>query len=188
MFDADELANQFLASTVEGPMATERKLVPEGVYLAVALNDEGDDREWMKITAVSGSKHREEAGREIPWLRLNIPWKIHAPDHPEAHGRIVRQSFFVDLVTQDAMGRWLEDGDPSFGKVNTHEDSNVRLGRLRAAVGQNEPGPWSPKMVAGQQAMVSVRHNTREVQGEQRTYAEVSEVAAASEIEIAQVG
>ncbi len=48
---------------------------------------------------------------------------------------MVRQSIFLDL--------------DSNGHIASGPDKNTRLGRLRAAVGQNETLGWTPKMLEG---------------------------------------
>jgi hypothetical protein len=58
----------------------------------------------------------------------------------------VRQSVFVTVVNNT---------------IEVGEGKNTRLGALRAAVGQNQPGvPWTPRMVIGQMAKLKITHRT----------------------------
>ena len=55
---------------------------------------------------------------------------------------------------------WLdiENGGLAFGP-----NKNVQLGRLREAVGQNDPAkPWSPKMLEGQVCKVAIKHRVND--------------------------
>ena len=76
---------------------------------------------------------------------LDVSWRLDAPGDTEADGKIVRQSVFLDITENGGL-------DNSKGK-------NVQLGRLRAAIGQNNAGQaWAPNMMLGQVAIVSVKH------------------------------
>lgn len=56
----------------------------------------------------------------------------------------------------------LENGALSFAP-----NKNVALGRLREAVGQNDPAkPWSPKDLHGQVVRLSVKHRVNEENGD----------------------
>lgn len=73
----------------------------------------------------------------------------------------VRQSIFLDVTP---------DGGLDMGK-----GKNVQLGRLREAVGQNGPEPWTPGMLEGAVARVKVTHTINNG----NVYANVSSVAPA---------
>jgi hypothetical protein len=78
-----------------------------------------------------------------PLLRVN--WKLADPRYPDVEGRLVDQTIWLDVTDTGSLDR-------SKGK-------NIGLGRLRTAVGQNNPGqPWSPAMLMGQVALVSISH------------------------------
>jgi hypothetical protein len=71
----------------------------------------------------------------------------------------VSQSLMLDMTESGALA------------VGTNK--NVNLGRLREALGQNVSGrPWSPNMLQGQVARISVKHRL----WEDKTFAEVKGV------------
>jgi len=76
---------------------------------------------------------------------LRVTWKLQDFSNETVNGRLIDQTVWLDVTANGAL-------DMSRGK-------NVGLGRLREAVGQNQPGkPWSPNMVLGAVATVSVSH------------------------------
>jgi len=90
------------------------------------------------ITKIEG---RTPKGMSI----LDISWAIDdeavraetGMDNP-----LIRQSIFLDINKE--------------GGLERGPNKNVQLGRLRAALGQNNPGqPWSPGMLEGQVAKIS---------------------------------
>ena len=110
--------NNFLNDQVEGAMSTSQAPIPEGEYLAVI--DSGDKGVAVRQTA---------KGQTI----LDILWEIQDGNLAEALGRqtvTVRQSIFLDVT-------------PS-GTLDRSKGRNVALGKLRAALNQNDPTrPWS---------------------------------------------
>lgn len=112
----------FLNSTVTGANETKSTYVPKGEYTAYI-----DD-----LDVNSGEKD----GR--PWHSLNLKWYIPDENLKKALGLehpTVQDSIFLDL----------ENGVLAFGT-----NKNVRLGRIREAVGQNDPKkPWSFSMLKG---------------------------------------
>jgi hypothetical protein len=110
----------FMDAEVEGEMETKYTPIPDGDY--VAMIDEKLD-----LKEVNGQ----------PVVDL-----YHIIDDPElaekmAMERIsVKQSLFLDVA---------DDGSLAFGP-----NKNVKLGKLREALGQNQAGQiWSIKMLAG---------------------------------------
>lgn len=97
---------------------------------------------------------------------LNITWTVDSQEAREATGMDnpqVRQTIWLDLTDQ--------------GGLDMGKGKNVQLGKLREALGQNTPGrPWSPGMLSGQTAMLSIGHRAGKNPGE--VYAEVKAVAA----------
>lgn len=66
----------------------------------------------------------------------------------------------------------------SSGGLDNGEGKNTGLGRLREAVGQNDPAkPWSPSMLIGQLVRVKVTQSINPKDGE--TYANVTGVTKA---------
>ena len=146
MFDTDT----FLSSSVEGEMDTEFPVVPAGEYPA----------HIEKLDTRSGVSDKG------PWAVMDIYWAINDGKVLEEMERddppLVRQSIFLDL-TEDGSGLALGKG------------KNVQLGRLREALGQNAPGPWSPGQLIGSSAQVKVEHDLYEG----KTYANVTRVVSA---------
>ena len=137
----------FMNTQTEGAMETEIIPVPEGEYQALA----------KKVGVRSGTSEKGE------WAVLDITWGVDDASVTEATGMdepTVRQSVFLDLTP---------DGGLDLGK-----GKNVQLGRLREALGQNGPDAWSPSMIEGNVAMVSVAHRMYEG----RTFADVKAVSA----------
>jgi len=109
---------------------------------------------------------------ETPFKTTNGYWlqKCHfRVDHPELTEELgrkastVRLTLFLDLTASGSL-------DFSTGK-------NIGLGRLRAALGQNEAGePWSPSYMEGNQAMIRVKH-TPDKDDPEKIYEEVRGVS-----------
>lgn len=118
----------FMNSQMEAELETEFSPVPVGDYMA-------------QITKISLTPS-EKGGKS--YYPLNVFWRIDAPDKPEAHERLVKQTIFLDIA---------ENGGLAIGK-----NQNVPLGKLRAALGQNGPQPWAPSMLEGAVAMVKIKH------------------------------
>lgn len=148
MFNPDT----FLQSSVTEANDTKKTPCPAGEYIAVAEKVEA--RPWQ-------SKDGLKSG-----IALDITWSIDDHAAKEATGRDnvqVRQGIMLDLM---------ESGGLDMGK-----GKNVALGRLREATGLNVPGqPFSPAMVQGRAAKVTVSHR---VDGED-IYDEIKKVAALS--------
>jgi hypothetical protein len=115
MNDFSALLNQ----NVDAPMSTQMKAVPEGEYLA-RIED-------FKLDSIPVKKG-ERAGTDLPMLR--ITWSILDEgllNSLEREKVTVRQDMFLDI-------------DPLTGGLDTTEGKNTRLGQLRLALGQNDPG------------------------------------------------
>ncbi len=88
-----------------------------------------------------------------PWTKLAVKWVIEgcpANQLAERDKIFTQQGVMLDLT---------ESGGLDMGK-----GKNVQLGRLREAVGLNQPGqPFSFRMLIGRSAKVSVSH--REYEG-----------------------
>jgi hypothetical protein len=95
------------------------------------------------------SVRRGTSGNGNTWTMLIITWEVLDDEPKQATGLervLVRQSFFLQLN---------EDGGLARG-VN----KNVRLGKVRDAVGQNSGESWSPLMLKGAgPAIVHVVHD-----------------------------
>jgi hypothetical protein len=124
----------FLNATFIGANDTSVIPCPEGDFLAIA--DKVEAKTWSR-------KDGSASG-----LKLVILWDIQdqaAKDHTGRETVKVPQDIMLDLT---------EGGALDFGK-----GKNVALGRLREAVSLNDPSaPFSPSMITGRAAMVSVKH------------------------------
>ena len=109
----------FLNVEVEGEMEVRYTPVPEGDY----------------ISTIDEIAVREVQGGSIV---LDVTHLIHDEALAEKMGMdrlTVRQGIFLDI-------------EPD-GRIALGPNKNVRLGRLREAVGQNAPGPWNFQMLKG---------------------------------------
>lgn len=126
MFDASEFLNQ----SVEGSLDTRIEPLPSGDYRAV-------------IDDVDAKQGESDNG---PWTLLLVKWLITDEEklaEANREGKVyVNQSMMLDL-TDD-------------GKLDTSEQKNVRLGRLRDSLGQNDGSPWSFGMLQGQAAVLRI--------------------------------
>lgn len=148
-FDADA----FMGEAVEGEMSTRLEPPPEGDYLAVTSDDPPEIRVQKTKNGLT------------PQLRLT--WIIQDEALAEQLGRdrvTVRQDIWLDFVKGTKPPR-----------LDTGKGKNVGLGRVRAALGQNE-GAWSiPMLASSGPAKIHVRHRPNKDDPES-PYAEVSRV------------
>lgn len=149
-FDPDS----FLNEAVDGALSTAPEPIPEGEFLAVIGMD---DKSIQVRQTAKGS------------TILDVTWEIQDGDLAEKLGRqkiTVRQSIFLDMTPNNTLDR-------SKGK-------NVQLGRLRAALGQNDPmKPWTFGSLKGAgPAMIKVTQRTNP-DDESIIYNDVKGVAAA---------
>lgn len=148
-FDPDT----FMQTTVVGASATKVDACPpRDAALAIVDKVEAD--------SFSGTKDPSKT-----YHKLTVFWAIDEQDIKDELGRdkvTVKQDMFLDLT----------DG----GTLDMGKGKNVSLGRLREALGQNDPSkPWAPPMMVGNIARVKIEHEL--VKGE--TYARVTAVAKA---------
>jgi hypothetical protein len=146
----------FLGTTHTEAADTSLLPVPEGEYTAVSSPISAESLRQFDI------RRGERAGTK--GMSLDVEWTVNDEEIKKLLGRTpkVRQSIMLDL-TADGNGI-------DFGKGR-----NVGLGRLRAALGQNQNGqPWNFSMLGNQVARVKVKHRMVE----DKIYAEVSDVAA----------
>lgn len=97
---------------------------------------------------------------------LEVTWQTSDPRAVEATGMdtpTVRQTIWLDVT---------ESGGLDLGR-----GKNVGLGKLRAALNQNQPGvAWAPGMLIGQSAMLKISHRAGKSPDE--VYAQVAGVTA----------
>jgi len=141
----------FLQASVQGANDTVVIPVPEGEFFGII--DKVDARQWQ-------SKDGTKSG-----VSLDVTWFVEDPDVKAALGRdtvTVRQGIMLDLTAA--------------GGIDTSAGKNVGLGRLREAIGKNDPKEaFSFSMLPGMSAKIVVKHR---IDGE-NTYAEVRGVAKA---------
>ena len=144
-------AQSFLDSAVSG--ANDTKVVPVPVGEFVGIIDKVTPRQWQ-------SKDGTQTG-----IAIDITWLIEDANVKAQLGRdtvTVRQGIMLDMNEQGAL-------DMGTGR-------NVSLGRLREAVGLNDPKkPFSFSQLPGMQANVNVSHRF----ANDETYAEVKGVSRA---------
>lgn len=149
MFDP----NQFLDMQTNEALDTKVVPCPVGEYLATA--------EKIEVN------HGEKDGKS--WTMMNITWEIQDEGVKAFLARdkvTVRQGISLDIT---------DAGSLDYGKGR-----NIGLGRLREALGQNSPGrPWTPSMIPGNMAKVSVSHRIDKRDNE-TIFADIKAVTKAS--------
>lgn len=132
LFDKDT----FLSQEVTGANDTKYPTIPPGEYPAVSKSI--DSRQFP------GTKDPTKI-----YTALDITWGIDDAGVKEATGLpepTCRQSIFLDL--NDA------------GKLDMRETKNAQLGRLREALGLNDPEKaFSFSQLVGQPAIVRIEHS-----------------------------
>jgi hypothetical protein len=120
-------AESFLNATTKNATSTVTKPVPPGEYVG-------------QISDLKVRQNRD--GSAV----LDVLWEIPDANLQEELKRkkiITRQSIWLDLTPN--------------GDLDEAEGTNVALGKLRKAVGQNEAGQeWSPLQLIGQVAKINV--------------------------------
>lgn len=156
--------NTFMQQTVDQPLETEYRLCPVGEYQAMIQDFDGSAFRTNDFTYSRGPKQ----GQPGSMTSFDCPFVINDARVQQELNRdtaIVAMPCILDL---DA------NGGIDFG-VN----KNIKLGQIRAAVGQNNPGPWSPANLRGAgPVMVKVEHiDFTRRDGTQGKRAEVTRVA-----------
>lgn len=148
-FDPEQFLNQEHTEAT----STTVEPVPEGEYSA-------------QIENVTAKKVETKNGDEI--VIMDIIWDILDDDVKASLGRdkvTVKQGLILDLTDE--------------GSLDFSKGKNVRLGRLREALGQNKDGkPWSPGKMIGESATVQVTQRPDKNDPEV-IYNDVGRVAAA---------
>ena len=130
MFDKDA----FLAGEVAEANATRLTPIPVGERMGVIT----------KLDLISGTS--KKTGNS--YTMLEVTFTIDDEEARETTGMKepkVRYKAFLEI-----------DDD---GNLETGEGKNVQLGKLRAALGQNEDGvAWSPNDMIGQPALLDIFH------------------------------
>lgn len=130
--------NTFLDADAGGPLSTERTLIPPNTYSPAYITE---------IKPAEGTvKNGDNAGK--PWARLDFVWTI---DSQELRDMLNRAQV---KVTQGIMLDLDENGQLDHGK-----GKNVRLGKLRKALGINE-GPIKYREFLGKPCTIQIIHST----------------------------
>lgn len=139
-FDPDN----FLQQNVDGPLATEFTLVPQGEYPATIDDFDKDALEQISFEYKRGPK----AGQPGVMTKLNLPFVINDDAVRAELGRdkvVITRQLILDLDDQ--------------GKLAEGKNKNVELGRIRDALGQNDGSPWSIAQLRGAgPIMIRVNH------------------------------
>ena len=141
----------FLAQQHTGSLDTRVPPLPEAEYPALI-----DNVELREVNFRDGGKG----------LALNVMCLVEGPEVKEACGvpsKRVRYNFLLDLAPD--------------GSLDMSNSKNLRLGRLREAIGQNTERPWSFLDLKGQPVKVRVKH-TPDKNDPEVVYDEVASVTA----------
>jgi len=149
-FDADT----FLNSTVSGSNSTKIIPCPQG--------------DWFAVIEKVGARQIQQDGGARTSIVLDVTWLVEDDNAKAQAGRdnlSVRQSVFLDL---DASGG-----------IDVAEGKNVGLGRLREALGLNDPSvAFSFNQLPGRTAKIQVAHRDDPKDAENK-FADVRAVVAA---------
>lgn len=144
----------FLQTETTDSSSTEFTPFPEGEHVAVVKEVKG-----RLVEGKDGKPSRPV---------MDVTWECSSPEVQEALGReagTIRQTVWLDMMAG--------------GGLDMGKGRNVQLGRLREALGQNEPGrPWSPLNLVGGVAQITVTH-TPNPNGDGSVFANVTAVATA---------
>lgn len=125
----------FMSASISEAMDTRLQPCPVGEWGATI----------SKVDVRGGESEKTESGI---WAAYNVTWDINDPEAKRLAGReklSSRQTVFLDLTAD--------------GTIDMAKGRNIRLGKLRDAIGQNQPGmAWNPMMMVGHSAVVKVDH------------------------------
>lgn len=140
--------NTFMQETIDAPLETEFRLIPEAEYQAMIGDFDGNAFEQIDFTFPASSKR---AGQQGTMRKFSCPFVISNDPRIMAElGRDTATAFANITLDVDAAGK-LESGP----------NKNVRLGQIREAVGQNTPGPWQFSSLRGAgPVMIRVVHRS----------------------------
>lgn len=132
---------EFMNETIDAQFDTKRILIPEGEHLAMIGTGDKD----VDLTHGVSTK----GATPKPWLRLDMMLDFTDPNLAQQLMRDqVRGRYSIMLDLNEA------------GKLDTRPQRNINLGKLRDAVNQNRPGPWSWNQLKGQPLKVKVKWAT----------------------------
>lgn len=160
MSDVNFNAAEFMNETIDTQLDTKILPVPPGEHLGQIGTGEKD------VDIIGGIiKNGPNAGK--PWVRLDCMVYLTDPNlAAQLKREVVKVRYSVMLDLNEA------------GKLDTREQRNVNLGKLRDAVGQNQPGPWNYNQLKGCAIKVVVKQKPNENNPEE-PYSEVVAVTKA---------
>lgn len=137
-------AASFMQATIDQPMETEYQLCPEGTFQAMIGDFDEKAVERIEFTYKQGPK----AGQPGSMVKFNLPFSIQDPAVLAQMGReTVQVEYQLILDTNE------------LGQLDWGKDRNVKLGQVRAAVNQNNAGPWNVFQLRGAgPCLVKVTH------------------------------
>ena|SRR5688572_5996282 len=142
--------NEFMQTTVDTPtegLQTELKLCPEGEYRAMIDEFDGSAFDHFTFTYQKGP----QAGLPGSMTKLNLPFKI--TDEPRLMQELGR--------TETTVRKPINLDFDKDGKLDFGVNRNLELNRVRAAVGQDQPGAWGFAQLRGAgPVMIRVVHRT----------------------------
>lgn len=153
----------FMQQTIDSPLETEFRMVPEGEYTMTIDDFDSSAIEEIKFDYKKGPR----AGTPGSMTKFTCPFVVQDDKVKQELNRqkvVVSKQLILDIG---------DDGGLDFGT-----NKNVDLGRIRAAVGQNDPGsPWSIAQLRGAGPFIGkVEHVSWEYQGKKGKRAEVTRV------------
>lgn len=110
----------FLSQEVKGENATSYTPIPEMESALLVCKE-------VKVRVIKGGS-----------IVMDVHWIVDEQEARDATGQdepIIRQGVFLDI--------------DSHGALEMGEGKNVNLGRVRAAIGQNDKKAWAPSMIIG---------------------------------------
>lgn len=125
----------FMQQTIDEPLETEFVLIPQGEYVAMIDDFTSEAIEKINFEYKKGAR----AGTPGSMLKLTLPFVI---DDDNVKAILNRPKVMVSKQI-------ILDMDENGGGLDWGKNKNIDLGRIRSAVGQNEPGPWSIGKLAG---------------------------------------
>jgi hypothetical protein len=157
-FDADA----FMTATIDAPMATNMAGVPEGEYTAMIGDFDSSAFKTVTTTDRQTGGTRDRPVLEIPFVILDDALKAKLGRETITH----RETFWLDMTAE--------------GKLETAQDKNLRLGQLRAALGQNTGAPWSPSMLRNMGPVKILIKTTSDKRDPEKKYTNITRYAKIS--------
>jgi len=150
-------ASAFLNQTVSGPLSTTITACPEGEWTA-KVSDGDNFINFREVNTKNGPRAICEINYEI--LDDGVKSQL-------GRDRVyARQTIWLDTT--------------SSGGIDTGEGKNVDLGRLRAALGQNDGSPWTFNSLKGAGPLVVRVSQRSDTNNPENKYADVVRVARIS--------